>query len=111
MPLLYADNYAKSANSGAARIRVFGDNGMADHGEVEYATATGNDYPAHEQTYETFVHIAAIGVCHVISILLGLAIGAILGHWVVMLGIFIVASLVAIHGLSTGARAPSAVMV
>jgi Bacterial aa3 type cytochrome c oxidase subunit IV len=28
---------------------------MADHGEVEYATATGNDYPAHEQTYRSFV--------------------------------------------------------
>ena len=28
---------------------------MADHGNVEYATADGNDYPAHEQTYESFV--------------------------------------------------------
>jgi Bacterial aa3 type cytochrome c oxidase subunit IV len=28
---------------------------MADHDEVEYATATGNDYPAHEQTYRSFV--------------------------------------------------------
>jgi hypothetical protein len=28
---------------------------MADHGEVEYATATGNDYPAHEQTYRDFI--------------------------------------------------------
>ena len=29
---------------------------MADHGEVEYATAEGNDLPAHEATYENFVH-------------------------------------------------------
>src|SRR5690348_7436583 len=29
---------------------------MADHGTVEYATATGNDYPAHENTYERFLH-------------------------------------------------------
>ncbi len=28
---------------------------MADHGELEYATATGNDLPAHEQTYRNFV--------------------------------------------------------
>ena len=28
---------------------------MADHGEVEYATATGNDYAAHEQTYRNFI--------------------------------------------------------
>ncbi len=30
---------------------------MADHGEVEYATAEGNDYAAHEQTYENFIKI------------------------------------------------------
>jgi hypothetical protein len=28
---------------------------MTDHGELEYASATGNDYPAHEQTYRNFV--------------------------------------------------------
>jgi hypothetical protein len=28
---------------------------MADHGEVEYATATGNDYEAHEETYRNFI--------------------------------------------------------
>ena len=31
---------------------------MADHGNVEYATATGNDYAAHEDTYEGFVQLA-----------------------------------------------------
>jgi len=25
---------------------------MAEHNEVAYTTADGNDYPAHEQTYE-----------------------------------------------------------
>ena len=29
---------------------------MADHGEVEYATADGNDYAEHEGTYETVPH-------------------------------------------------------
>jgi len=28
---------------------------MADHGEVEYATATGNDYAEHEATYHLFI--------------------------------------------------------
>jgi len=28
---------------------------MADHGEVEYATADGNDYAEHEATYESFI--------------------------------------------------------
>ena len=37
---------------------------MADHGEVEYATATGNDYAEHEQMYRSFVALVkwSIGV-------------------------------------------------
>ena len=34
---------------------------MADHAEVEYATAPGNDLAAHEQTYHNF--IALVKVC------------------------------------------------
>jgi len=30
---------------------------MADHSEVAYTTADGNDYPAHEQTYEGFLKL------------------------------------------------------
>ena len=30
---------------------------MADHGEVAYTTADGNDYPAHEATYVGFIVI------------------------------------------------------
>jgi hypothetical protein len=84
---------------------------MADHGEVEYATATGNDYAAHEQTYENFVHLAVVGICHVINIVLALAIGTVLGHWVIMTGILIVATIIAGHDLSTGSRLPGGVMV
>ena len=29
---------------------------MADHGEVEYATADGNDYAEHEATYDDVHH-------------------------------------------------------
>jgi len=84
---------------------------MADHGEVEYATATGNDYPAHEQTYEGFVHFAVIGICLVINIVLALAIGTVVGHWGVMVGILIVATIIAGFDLANGSRTPSAVMV
>ena len=28
---------------------------MAEHQDVEYATAEGNDYPAHEDTYKLFL--------------------------------------------------------
>jgi hypothetical protein len=84
---------------------------MADHGTVEYATADGNDLPAHEATYEGFVHLAFVGSCFVINIVLVLAIGAVAGHWGVGIPILLVATAIAFHGLLTGARNPSIVMV
>jgi hypothetical protein len=35
---------------------------MADHGELEYATAEGNDYAAHEQTYRGFVTLVKVSI-------------------------------------------------
>ncbi len=46
---------------------------MADHGEVEYATATGNDYPAHEQTYQNFITLVKVTMAVVIVIVVGMA--------------------------------------
>jgi hypothetical protein len=46
---------------------------MADHGEVEYATAEGNDYPAHEQTYESFLTLVKFVVITVVIIVVGMA--------------------------------------
>jgi hypothetical protein len=45
---------------------------MADHGNVEYASAEGNDYPAHEATYEMFIKLVKwnAGVIVVILILM-----------------------------------------
>ena len=84
---------------------------MADHGQVEYATATGNDLPAHESTYKNFILLAYVGSCHVASIVIGLAIVGTTSHWLIAVGLMILASVVAVHGLATGAKAPSAVMV
>ena len=42
---------------------------MADHSEVAYTTADGNDYPAHEQTYEGFIMLVKYGTAAVIIIL------------------------------------------
>jgi len=84
---------------------------MADHGQAEYATAEGNDLPSHEAMYDRFVHLVFVGCCHVVNILLGLGIGALTGHWLVAFGIFVVATLLAIHGLLSGARLPSGIMV
>jgi hypothetical protein len=42
---------------------------MADHGTVEYATAPGNDYPAHEQTYVSFLKVVKWGVISIVILL------------------------------------------
>jgi hypothetical protein len=43
---------------------------MADHGNPEYAVADGNDYPAHEQTYEGFIGLMKWGTISVIAIVI-----------------------------------------
>jgi hypothetical protein len=47
---------------------------MADHGEVAYSTAEGNDYPAHEQTYEGFIKLVKYGTGSVVLLLILMAI-------------------------------------
>jgi hypothetical protein len=46
---------------------------MADHGELEYATAEGNDYAAHEQTYRSFVTLVKVSVVVVAIIVILMA--------------------------------------
>jgi hypothetical protein len=46
---------------------------MADHAEVEYATATGNDYAEHENTYNRFVKLAKWGLGCIIVLLILMA--------------------------------------
>ena len=82
---------------------------MADHGTVEYATATGNDYPAHVHSYERFVHFTFVAIIHIINILFGLAVGGVMGHWFMALAIFIIAVLGGIPGFVTGSRTSSTV--
>ncbi len=47
---------------------------MADHGELEYATAAGNDLAAHEQTYRTFVTLVKTVLAVVVVIVILMAI-------------------------------------
>jgi hypothetical protein len=47
---------------------------MAEHSEVAYTTADGNDYPAHEQTYEGFIMLVKCGTATVVFILIMMAI-------------------------------------
>jgi len=80
---------------------------MADHAEVEYATADGNDYAEHEQTYERFLHLTFVLVFHVINIVLGLAIGGVMGHWLTAFLVFVVAIVGGAHGALSNSRTSS----
>ena len=42
---------------------------MAEHNEVAYTTADGNNYVAHEQTYEGFIMLVKYGTLSVAIIL------------------------------------------
>jgi hypothetical protein len=84
---------------------------MADHGEVQYATAEGNDLPTHEATYESFTQAAIIGTIYVINIVIGLTVGGVIGHWLPAAAIIIVGALVAGASLWTGARIASFIML
>jgi hypothetical protein len=83
---------------------------MADHGEVEYATAQGNDYAEHEGTYENFLHLVVVLILYIIDILLGLAIGGVMGHWLTAFAVFMVATGAACHGLLSGSKTSSLVV-
>jgi uncharacterized protein involved in cysteine biosynthesis len=77
---------------------------MADHGELEYATAEGNDLPAHEASYEGFTHFVVIGTVLVLTIVVGLAIGGVVGHWLSAAATIIVGIVAAGLAAWTGSR-------
>ena len=54
--------------------RALGDFEMSDHRENVYSTATGMDYPAHEQQYKTFIKIGMIASGAVATIVILMAI-------------------------------------
>ena len=56
---------------------------------------------------EAFVHVAFIGTLHVASVLIGLAIGGVTGHWLVAFGVFAVATVAAIQGFMSNTRTAS----
>jgi hypothetical protein len=82
---------------------------MAAHGEVEYATAEGNDLSAHEQSYVNFVHFVYVGLIHVVNIVIGLGVGGVNGAWWVAFAVFVFATICAIIDLVGHTKAASAV--
>jgi hypothetical protein len=84
---------------------------MADHAEVEYATADGNDYAEHEGTYASFVRLATVGTLLVINIVVALGVGGVADHWLEAIGLLVIALLSAIFGLASGSNVPGVVVL
>ena len=84
---------------------------MAAHDTPEYSTATGNDYPAHEATYQSFVFLILVGICYVVSLSIALAVGGVKGAWGTEAALIILATIIVVHGLMTRSKVPSYVMV
>ncbi len=82
---------------------------MAEHGEVQYSTAEGNDYPAHEATYKGFLHFVFVGLALVVNILLGLTVGGVIDHWLIAGAMLIFAFICAAIDLAANSRTFSAV--
>lgn len=47
---------------------------MDSHGELQYGTASGNDYVGHEQTYRSFVTLTKSGIAVIAGIVILMAI-------------------------------------
>jgi hypothetical protein len=84
---------------------------MADHAEVEYATADGNDYAEHEGTYASFIKFAAVGTLLVINIVVALGVGGVADHWGETIGLLVIALLSAGFGLASGSNVPGVVVL
>jgi Bacterial aa3 type cytochrome c oxidase subunit IV len=84
---------------------------MAAHDTPEYSTAEGNDYAAHEGTYNSFLLLTAVGVAYLANICIALTIGGVKHAWLTAIAIMIVATILAVYGLIADSKAPGYVLV
>jgi hypothetical protein len=84
---------------------------MAEHGEIQYATAEGNDYKEHEGTYSLFLRITVVGILYVVSVMVGLTLGGVLGYWWLLLAVILISTITAVIGVATGKDLPSIVVL
>jgi hypothetical protein len=84
---------------------------MASHGTTEYSTATGNDYEAHESTYQSFTYLILIGIILVINICLGLTVGGVRGNWLFAGPFILVATIAATLSLAMDSKVPSYILL
>jgi hypothetical protein len=84
---------------------------MSAHDTPEYSTASGNDYPAHEQMYRTFTYLVLVSIVAIVNICLGLAVGGVKGNWWFG-GLLILAAIIATAiSLPTQAKLPGYVVL
>jgi hypothetical protein len=92
---------------------------MADHGEAEYAAATGDDYEEHEGAHDEFLLFASVGappvgiagaIAYLASILVASTVGGVLGAWWTAGVISLFAVITAFYGIATNANAPGLVV-
>jgi Bacterial aa3 type cytochrome c oxidase subunit IV len=74
LPLLSPADCANCQDNRQDNCRKSLERPMSDHNEVAYTTADGNDYQAHEQTYEGFIMLVKYGSAAVIFIVAMMAI-------------------------------------
>ncbi len=77
---------------------------MADHGEVQYTTADGNDYREHEGTYVQFLNLAFALSAYAIAIVIGLAAVGATHRPAIGVGVIIIGTVLAIPALVTGVK-------
>ena len=91
-------------------IRVKLEQKLADTRFVENGLRTSDD-DEHERTFHLFVVIAAVGVMHAGSVLIGLAIGGVLAQWTIGAIIILLATVAAAYSLMTRTTRMSAMVV
>jgi hypothetical protein len=84
---------------------------MAEDAPAEYSTAEEMIFPRTKRATNALCIWYSSAVAHVTNIVLGRAIGAVAGHWLLAFAVFVIATVAALHGFLTGARGPSACMV
>ena len=84
---------------------------MAEHGKVEYATATGNDYAEHEATYHNVIKLTKVGTVATLGVVVALGIqGTTDAVWWAILGVVAAVAGLAI-GLARDTVIPSTVVL
>lgn len=84
---------------------------MAEHGKVEYATATGNDYAEHEATYHNVMKLTKVGTVATLGVVVALGIqGTTDAVWWAIFGVVAAVAGLAI-GLARDTVIPSTVVL